>query len=272
MSVTLQNMIAALEPLRTPPAVFAGYRPELKNIKPSQWVTWKLGDTSDAGTTFRVANERLCEALQMQTGERVLNVTAGNSNKTLAADEKLPFRDFAFDVVLSGFGAMFLPNHFQIVRELLRICRPGGRIGLASWMPQSFNGRLISTIARYPTTRPELNSPVQWGSREYLNDLFGESADAFGAATRIHTWRYQSPEHWLDTWRSHGGPLHKAFSAVDPEWADQLSSELLALVNQFNQANDGSRDHRQSVPGVHCPQERKATLKQLTTSNSEILK
>jgi ubiquinone/menaquinone biosynthesis C-methylase UbiE len=240
MSVYTQNMIAALEPLRTPPAVFAGYRPELKNIKPSQWVTWKLGDTSDAGTTFRVANERLCESLGLQTGERVLNVTAGNGSMTLAADEKLPFRSSAFDVVLSGFGAMFAPGHSQIACELLRVCRPGGRIGLASWTPESFNGRLISIIARHSTSRGELNSPAQWGARVYLNGLFGESADALGAATHIHTWRYRSPQHWLDLWRSHGGPLQKAFSAVDPDRDEQFSSELLALVDRFNMANDGS--------------------------------
>jgi SAM-dependent methyltransferase len=240
MSAISQNMIAALEPLRTPPSVFAGYRPDLRNIKPSQWVTWKLGDTSDAGTTFRVANERLCAALELQTGERVLNVTAGNGNTTLAADEKLPFRNSAFDVVMSGFGAMFAPNHDQIASELLRVCRPGGRIGLTSWTPQSFNGQLISTIARYSTTRPEVNSPVRWGTREYLNKLFGESADALGAAIHIHTWRYRSTEHWLNTWRAHGGPLHKAFILVDPEWVDQLSSELLSLIGRFNLASDSS--------------------------------
>ena len=240
MSVNSQNMIAALGPLRTPPAIFAGYRPELKNIKPSQWVTWKLGDTSDAGTTFRVANECLCKSLGLQTGDRVLNVTAGNSSITLAADERLPFRSSAFDVVLSGFGAMFAPGHMKIARELVRVCRPGGRIGLTTWIPQSFNGRLISTLARYSTTQPVLNSPEQWGIRKYLNDLFGESADALGAATHIHTWRYQSPQHWLNAWRRYGGPLHEAFSAVDPEWDEQLSTDLLALVDQFNNADDGS--------------------------------
>lgn len=240
MSVNTQNMIAAHGPVRTIPAVFAGYRPEFENIKPSQWVAWTLGETSAAGTTFHAVSERLIEALELQTGERVLNVSAGTGNTTLLTGENLPFRDSAFDVVTSEFGAMFAPDHYQMARELLRICRRGGRIGLACWTPQSFNGQLISTIARYSTTRSELKSPALWGTREYLNDLFGHSADGLGAATHTHTWRYASPEHWLENWRSHGGPLHSTFNTVDPNWRDQLSSELLALGKQFNEANDGS--------------------------------
>ena len=204
MSVATENMIAALASARTGPAVFAGYRPRFQKVTPSQWVTWKLGDTSDAGTTFRVVGERLCEALQLQTGERVLNVTAGNSNTTLAAAESLPFRDSAFDVVISGFGAM------------------------------------ISTIARYSANRSEQSDPVHWGTREYLNDLFGHSADALGAATKTHTWRYRSVKDWLKTWRSYGGPLHDVYRTVDPDWRDQLSAELLALVDRFNEATDWS--------------------------------
>ncbi len=240
MSVTQQSMIAALGSVRTAPAAFAGYRPEFENIMPSQWITWQLGDTSAADTTFRVVSERLCDALELRTGERVLNVTAGNGNTTLAAAESLPFRESAFDVVMSGFGAMFAPDHYRMVSELLRICRPGGRIGLASWTPESFNGQLISTIARYSTAQSDRKSPVLWGTRQHLNSLFGASADALGAATHTHTWRYQSPEHWLNAWRSLGGPLHKAYSAVDPDYRDQLSAELLALVGRFNEANDGS--------------------------------
>ncbi|MFQ5982241.1 MAG: class I SAM-dependent methyltransferase [Woeseiaceae bacterium] len=184
--------------------------------------------------------ERLCEALELKTGERVLNVTAGTGNTALTAGENLPFRDAAFDVVISGFGAMFAPDHHRIARELLRVCRRGGRIGLACWTPQSFNGQLISIIARYSTIRSEQPDPVHWGTREYLNDLFGHSADALGAATRTHTWRYRSVKDWLKTWRSYGGPLYNVYRAVDPDWRDQLSAELLALVNRFNEANNGS--------------------------------
>ena len=240
MSIATESMIAAPASARTGPAVYAGYRPRFQKVTPSQWVTWKLGDTSDAGTTFRVVGERLCEALQLQTGERVLNVTAGNGNTRLASAENLPFRDSAFDVVMSGFGAMFAPDHFRTARELLRVCRRGGRIGLACWAPQGFNGQLISTIARYATNRSEQSDPVHWGTREYLNDLFGHSADALGAATKTHTWRYRSVKDWLKTWRSYGGPLHDVYRTVDPDWRDQLSAELLALVDRFNEATDWS--------------------------------
>jgi ubiquinone/menaquinone biosynthesis C-methylase UbiE len=189
---------------------------------------------------FRVTGERLAEALELGTGERMLNVTAGTANAALTGSENLPFRDSAFDVVMSGFGAMFAPDHHHIARELLRVCRRGGRIGLATWTPESFNGRLISIIARYLTTPSELQSPTLWGTRKYLNELFGHSADALAAEIHTHRWRYTSPEHWLESWRSAGGPLHRLFNALDPDWRNQLSSELLALVNRFNEADDGS--------------------------------
>jgi hypothetical protein len=117
MFVNQQSMIAAHQPVRTMLAVFAGYRPEFEKIMPSQWVTWKLGDTAAVGTTFRVVSEGLCEAAELDTGERVLNVTAGNGNTTLADAENLPFRDSAFDVVLSGFAAMFAPDHHRMARS-----------------------------------------------------------------------------------------------------------------------------------------------------------
>jgi SAM-dependent methyltransferase len=153
MFVNQQSMIAAHQPVRTMLAVFAGYRPEFEKIMPSQWVTWKLGDTAAVGTTFRVVSEGLCEAAELDTGERVLNVTAGNGNTTLADAENLPFRDSAFDVVLSGFAAMFAPDHHRMARELLRVCRRGGRIGLACWTPDSFNGQLTEIIERYSAGR-----------------------------------------------------------------------------------------------------------------------
>jgi len=240
MSVTSQRMIAALGGIRTAPAVFAGFQPELKNVTPSQWVTWKLGWTAATGTTFRVVLERLCEALQLETGERALNVTAGNGYVPLAAAEKLPFRDAAFDVVTSGFGAMFAPDHHRIACELLRVCRRGGRIGLAAWTPQGFAGELMSVIDKYSTTQIEADKPADWGSREYLSKLFGHSADALGATTRTHTWRYRSPEHWLAAWQSHGGPLCSIYKTVDPDWREQFTTELLATARRFNEATDGT--------------------------------
>jgi hypothetical protein len=99
---------------------------------------------------------------------------------------------------------------------------------------------LTEIIERYSAGRSDSASPKLWGTREYLNDLFGHSADALGAAVHTHTWRYQSPEDWLNTWQSHGGPLSETYKAVDPDWRDQFSSELLALVDRFNEADDGS--------------------------------
>lgn len=234
------TMIAASRPLRTVQAVFAGYRPEFEKIKPSQWLTWRLGDSAAVGTTFRVTTGQLCEALELKSGERVLNVTAGNRSTPLAGAESLPFRNAAFDVVLSGFAAMFAPDPYRISQELLRVCRRGGRIGLTCWTPQGFNGQLISLVDKYSTKDSASVNSAAWGSREFLNELFGHSADALGATMRTHTWRYPSREEWLDAWCANGGPLHNVQNAIDPDFRGQFSFEILALVDRFNEANDGS--------------------------------
>jgi len=239
MTTQAQSMIAALDPARTARHVYAGYRPALAGICPGQWVTWKLGDSRPAGTVFRVATERLCDFAELASGERVLNVTADHRYEPLARSEKLPFRTNAFDVVLSGFGSLFAHDHFAIAGELLRVCRPGGRIGLAAWTPDGFGGQLTSLVEKYSAV-PAVESPIQWGSKEYLNNLFGHSADALGAAVRHHAWRYDSVADWLEAWQSPGGPLQHATQRIDPDWRHQFDTELLALAERFNEASDGS--------------------------------
>jgi len=239
MNTHSQNMIAALDPSRTGRNVYAGYRPPLAGVRPAQWVTWKLGNSRSAGTVFRVAIERLCDFTEVSSGERVLNVTADHRYEPLSRGEKLPFRTNAFDVVLSGFGSLFAPDHFAIAGELLRICRPGGRIGLAAWAPGGFGGELTSIVEKY-SSAPTLESPIQWGSKEYLNSLFGHSADALGAAVRHHAWRYASAADWLEAWQSAGGPLQHVSHRIDPDFRAQFDNELLALAERFNEASDGS--------------------------------
>lgn len=247
MSISLEHMIAARGTLRTMPPRPAVYRPALGQPAPHQWMTWSMDDAPGAGATFSAARERICSSLDIVAGEQVLEVTAGHSAAALPDVADLPFPDASFDVVLSGFGAMFAPDHEQMAAELLRVCRPGGRIGLTGWRPQSFNGELMSVVASYFPPPRGRDNPLDWGSREYLNGLFGDSADALGAAVRTHTWRFPTPDEWLEAWRSPGQPLRSIYLTIDTERRERLSLELLALVARFNEARNGSM----LVPGEY---------------------
>ena len=129
--------------------------------------------------------------------------------------EKLPFEDGAFDVVLSIFGVMFTPNQEKAAAELARVCRPGGKIGLANWTPESFIGQMFKMIGRYIRRAPGVKPPSLWGTEERLRELFGSRDRALQAPRRNFVFRYRSPKHWLDTFRTYYGPVHKAFAALE---------------------------------------------------------
>ena len=246
-------------------------------VKTKQKAAWSSGDYSVVGVTLQIVGESLCEALDVRSGKRVLDVAAGNGNVSLAAArrfcdvtstdyvpallergkrraeadglvitfreadaEALPFDDASFDVVTSSFGVMFTPNQEQAAAELLRVCRPGGRIGLANWTPESFIGQLFKTIGRHVPPPAGLKSPALWGTRSRLNELFGAAADTIEVTQRAYVWRYKSPRHWLELWRTVYGPLQKAFGALAESAQEQLATDLLALIDRFNTATDGT--------------------------------
>ena len=250
--------------------------PDLTAVKTRQHGAWSSGDYAVVGTTLQIVGEMLCEAVDLRSGQRVLDVAAGNGNATLAAArrfaevtstdyvgallergreraaaerlqvtfqeadaEKLPFADASFDVVLSTFGVMFTPDQERAARELVRVCRPGGKIGLANWTPDSFIGKLFKTIGTYVPPAPGVKSPALWGSREHLHGLFGADA-AIAAQSRHFVFRYQSPEHWLEIFRGYYGPVLKAFAALEPTMRAALEADLYALIDAFNTADDGT--------------------------------
>lgn len=250
--------------------------PDYAAIKQRQQVAWSSGDYAVVGTTLQIVGEQLCEAVDLRSDERVLDVAAGNGNATLAAArrfahvtstdyveslldhgreraaadhldvtfqradaEALPFGTASFDVVLSTFGVMFAPNQQQAANELLRVCRPGGRIGLANWSPQSFIGVLFRTIGHYVPPAPGLRSPALWGDAAHLESMFGSGAMVAGQ-TRRFVFRYRSPRHWVETFRTYYGPVLKAFDALDAQGRIALEAELYALLERFNTATDGT--------------------------------
>ena len=249
---------------------------DLAAIKNRQQVAWGSGDYALIGTTLQIVGESLCEAVDLRSNQRVLDVAAGNGNATLAAArrfadvvstdyvgtlldrakeramaerlavrfqqadaEALPFKDASFDVVLSTFGVMFTPNHQQAASELARVCRPGGKIGLANWTPEGFIGQLFKTIGKYVPAAPGMKSPAMWGSREHLDALFGAKGTV-AIETKAFVFRYRSPQHWLDTFRTYYGPVLKTFEAIDPAAREALAADIQALLAKFNTAKDGT--------------------------------
>jgi SAM-dependent methyltransferase len=250
---------------------------DLTAIKTRQQAVWSSGDYAVVGTTLQIVGESLSEALDLRAGARVLDVAAGNGNATLAAArrfadvtstdyvpalleagrrraeaeglavrfeeadaERLPYRDGAFDVVTSTFGVMFTPDQEAAAAELLRVCRPGGRIGLANWTPGGFIGRLFKTIGRYLPPAPGVRSPALWGTRERLEELFGAAASAIVATRREFTFRYRSPAHWLEVFRTWYGPLRRAFAALDATGQLGLARDIVELIERDNRAGDGT--------------------------------
>ena len=248
----------------------------LKDMKLRQQGAWSSGDYAVIGTTLQIVGEELCEALDLRAGQRVLDVAAGNGNVSLAAArrwcdvvstdyvasllergrkraeaeglpllfreadaEALPFEDQSFDVVVSTFGVMFTPNQEQAAAELMRVLKPGGKIGLANWTPDGFIGQLFKALGKYLPPPAGAKSPALWGTRARLDELFGEAA-AITAQSRHFVFRYRSAEHFLDVFRTYYGPMLKAFAALDAAGQQGLRHDLLALIGSMNRADDGT--------------------------------
>lgn len=251
-------------------------RIDLEAIKARQRGAWGAGDYAAVGNTLQIVGETLCEALDLRSTQRVLDVAAGSGNATLAAArrfadvvstdyvgslleqgakraaadglsvtfqladaERLPFPDESFDVVLSTFGVMFTPDQAQAARELRRVCRRGGKIGLANWTPDGFIGRLFRILGRYVPPTPGLDSPLAWGTKSHLETLFGPDAPV-DARSAVFMFRYRSPQHWVEFFSTRYGPMVKAFAALDPDAGARLEIDIHALLDELNVARDGT--------------------------------
>jgi ubiquinone/menaquinone biosynthesis C-methylase UbiE len=236
-------------------------------IKARQQTMWASGDFAVIGATLQIVGERLSEAADVRALHKVLDVAAGSGNATLAAArrfasitstdyvpalldrgrrradaegftnitfeiadaEALPYQDASFDVVLSTFGVMFAPDHQRAASELIRVCRPGGRIGLASWTPAGFLGKLLRLVARYVPPPVGVQSPLLWGTAAHLRELFGGAAQ-IEHTLQLFAFRYKSAEHWVEVFRNFYGPTHAAFLALDADGQTALEADLIALL------------------------------------------
>jgi len=251
--------------------------PDYQAIKSKQQATWGSGDYGRIGVTLQITGEELCEALDVHAGQRVLDVAGGNGNVALAAArrfckvvstdyvqqlldqsqvraraeglvidyqqadaEALPFDDASFDHAVSTFGVMFTPDQDRAAAELLRVCRPGGKIGLANWTPDGFIGQLFKIIGRYAPPPAGVASPAVWGTQDFLQRQFGAHSQAIATTERQFSFRYQSPAHWIDVFSTYYGPMLKAFQSQDTAQRASLRDDILHLIERFNVARDDS--------------------------------
>ncbi|MBL6081556.1 methyltransferase domain-containing protein [Belnapia sp. T18] len=243
--------------------------PDLVAVKARQQATWATGDYAVIGTTLQIIGERICEAVDLRAGEHVLDVAAGNGNATLAAArrfaqvtstdyvgellergreraaaerlvvafqsadaENLPFNDGSFDVVLSTLGVMFAPDQDKAATELIRVVRPGGRIGLANWTPEGFIGQVFKMIGKHLPPPAGVRSPALWGTEARLAELF--QGHAVTTTKQIFNFRYRSAAHMLEIFRTYYGPMNRAFAALDGVGAEALEQDMLALIARMN--------------------------------------
>lgn len=261
----------------TSPSNVSTSPPDYEAIKRRQQATWATGDFGRIGVQLQIVGESLAEAVDLRPAERVLDVAAGNGNASLAAArrygdvtstdyvpelleqgrrradaeglpmqirtadaEALPFGDGEFDVVLSTFGVMFAPNQTRAAAELLRVVKPGGRIGVASWTPESLIGELFRIIGRFVPPPAGLTSPAAWGSEPRLVELFGRSAADIRTQRKPYVFRYRSAEHWIDVFRTYYGPVNKAFAALDAAKQAELHTAIAELLARHNRGGSAA--------------------------------
>src|SRR3954468_16637134 len=250
---------------------------DLAALKIRQQAAWSSGNYAVVGTTLQIVGEQLCETLNIRPGSKVLDVAAGNGMASLAAArrwcavtstdyvpallergrarasaeglsiefmeadaEALPFDNECFDTVLSTFGVMFTPNQDRAAAELLRVCKPKGQIGLANWTPEGFIGQVFKTLGKYLPPPAGAKSPALWGTRARLTEMFDAGARSVKAESRLFKFRYRSPEHFLDVFKTYYGPVLKAFAALEPAKQEELHNDLHALIVRMNRSGDST--------------------------------
>jgi SAM-dependent methyltransferase len=244
-------------------------QPDLAAVKQRQQQAWASGDFAVVAARIVLVAEQLCDTADLRAGWHVLDVATGSGNAAIAAArhgctavgvdyvpgllergraraaaegldvqlllgdaEALPFPESYFDAVTSAFGSMFAPDHRQAAAEILRVCRPGGTIALASWTPEGFIGELFRTVAKHVPPPAGVQSPMLWGTEAHLRELFGDGIASLEVNERTFSFRFTSPEEFVDFFRQWYGPTLKAFAALEGDARDALQDDLVALATR----------------------------------------
>ena len=240
-----------------------------------QQQVWSKGDFAHVAPVVQIVAERLVDAVEVLPDERVLDVACGSGNAAIAAArcfadvtgvdfvpsllerarvraaaeflevqfvegeaQNLPFEDASFEIVLSTFGAMFAPDQERTAAELLRVTRPGGRIGMANWVPDGFVGDIFKASAQHAPPPPGLAPPVAWGTEERLRELFGDAISDLQIKRRVCTQRFRSVDHFVDFFSTYFGPTIAALERVGPEGEEALTNDVRAVVERYNRAGE----------------------------------
>ncbi len=250
--------------------------PDFAAVTEVQQQTWSKGDFAMVASIVYNASENLAEALEIVPDERVLDVACGSGNGAIAAARRawgntvgadyvpsllerareraaaerleiefveadaqdLPFEEGRFDVAMSIFGAMFAPDQEKAAAELLRVVKPGGRIGMANWTPGGSVGTMFKTISKHAPPPPGLESPLLWGTEDRLRELFGDGIADLKARPRISRQPFRSADHYIEFFRTYFGPTQTAYERVGPDGEQALTEDLRAFLETANKAGD----------------------------------
>ncbi len=244
-------------------------------IKERQQKTWTSGNYAMVGNLLVIMGERLCEAVDLRAGDKVLDVATGSGNTAISAArrfcevtaidyvpelieqaksraeaerlevsfevgdaEHLSYADASFDVVLSTLGVMFAPDQEKAAGEMLRVCRSGGKIGLANWTPDGFIGEMFRTIGKHLPPPPGIKPPPLWGTEERLWELLGQGVSSLKTTRRSYVWRYPSAESFVEYFRDYYGPMLRAFESLDEGGQEALARDLKGLFEDWNTSGD----------------------------------
>jgi len=249
---------------------------DLQAVRQAQQRTWSEGDFAMVAGLVMMVAEELAEALDVVPGERVLDVACGSGNVAIAAARRswgnvvgvdfvpallergreraaaerldvefvegdaveLPFEDGMFDVVTSVFGAMFAAEQEKAAAELLRVCKPGGRIGMANWVPDGGVGKMFMTIAKHAPPPPGVPSPLRWGTDEGVRELLGDGVSDLRIERMAARQAFRSADHFLDFFRTYFGPTKVAYERVGPEGEEALTADMRSYLDEHNTGGD----------------------------------